>query len=175
MEFSVIVERIDGWVWGYFLMFLLVGTDIFLSLCLRFVQFRLFRHAWSLISGRWDDPKDKGKITHLQALSTALSATVGTGNIAGVATAIAAAGPGAVFWMWLTAVVGMCTKFTCCLLAQHYREIDENGEVSGGPMYYLKDGLKLPWLGWLFACFAAIASFGIGNMVQANSVAKPYT
>ncbi len=173
MAFSVIVEQIDGWVWGCFLMFLLVGTGIFLSLRLRFVQFRLFRHAWSLISGRWDDPKDQGEITHLQALSTALSATVGTGNIAGVATAIAAGGPGAVFWMWVTAVVGMCTKFTCCLLAQRYREIDANGEVSGGPMYYLRDGLKLPRLGWLFAFFAAIASFGIGNMVQANSVANP--
>lgn len=173
MEITVLIEKIDGWVWGYFLMFMLVGTGIFLTLRLRFVQFRHFRHGWSLVSGRWDDKKDTGEITHIQALSTALSATIGTGNIAGVATAIASGGPGAVFWMWVTAVVGMCTKFTCCLLALHYREIDRHGDVSGGPMHYLSSGLKLPRLGWLFALFAAVASFGIGNMVQANSVANP--
>ncbi len=172
--FEIYVGIVDGWVWGYFLMFLLVGTGVFLTLRLRFVQFRHFRHAWDCISGRWDDPKDKGEVTHFQALSTALSATIGTGNIAGVATAIAAGGPGAVFWMWVTAVVGMCTKFTCCLLAQHYREIDSSGVVAGGPMYYLAKGLKRPWLGAVFALFAAIASFGIGNMVQANSVVNPF-
>ncbi|MFC1850438.1 alanine/glycine:cation symporter family protein [candidate division CSSED10-310 bacterium] len=172
-EFLKIVDTIDGFVWGYFLMFLLVGTGIFLTIRFRFVQFRHFRHGWSLITGKWDDPKDDGEITHLQALSTALSATIGTGNIAGVATAIASGGPGAVFWMWVTALVGMCTKFTCCLLSQKYREIDERGIVAGGPMYYLRDGLNLGWLGWLFAFFAAIASFGIGNMVQSNSVAQP--
>jgi len=155
-------------------MFLLVGTGVFLTFRLRFVQFRLFRHAWDCISGRWDDPNDKGEITHFQALSTALSATIGTGNIAGVATAIAAGGPGAVFWMWVTALVGMCTKFTCCLLAQKYRQIDENGVVAGGPMYYLAIGMKLPWLGAAFAVFTVIASLGIGNMVQANSVALPF-
>jgi AGCS family alanine or glycine:cation symporter len=167
------IDRIDGWVWGYFLMFVLVGTGIFLTIRMRFVQARHFRHGWDLITGRWDDPKDGGEITHFQALSTALSATIGTGNIAGVATAIASGGPGAVFWMWMTAVVGMCTKFTCCMLAQKFREIDKDGVVAGGPMYYLRDGLKLPWAGALFAFFAAFASFGIGNMVQANSVANP--
>lgn len=167
------VGVIDGWVWGYFLMFMLVGTGIFLSIRMKFVQFRFFKHGFSLITGKWDDPQDKGEITHFQALSTALSATIGTGNIAGVATAIASGGPGAVFWMWMTAIVGMCTKFCCCLLAQHYREIDDDGEVLGGPMIYLKMGMKLPWLGVLFAVFAAIASFGIGNMVQSNSVANP--
>lgn len=173
MDFAAWIERIDGWVWGYFLMFVLIGTGLFLTVRMRLVQFRHFKHGWSLISGRWDDPKDSGEITHLQALSTALSATLGTGNIAGVATAIASGGPGAVFWMWMTALVGMCTKFTCCMLSQKYREIDPNGVVAGGPMYYLRDGLKLPWLGGIFAFFAAFASFGIGNMVQANSVASP--
>ena len=173
MDFAAWVSRIDGWVWGYFMMFLLVGTGIFLTLRMRLVQVRHFRHAWSLISGKWDDPDDHGETTHLQALSTALSATIGTGNIAGVATALVLGGPGAVFWMWVTAAVGMCTKFTCCLLAQRYREIDERGIVAGGPMYYLRDGLRLPWLGALFALFTAIAAFGIGNMVQANSVADP--
>ncbi len=173
MSFSDWVAQIDGWVWGYFLMFLLVGTGVFLTFRLRFLQVRHFKHGWGLITGKWDDPKDKGELTHFQALSTALSATIGTGNIAGVATAIASGGPGAVFWMWVTAAVGMCTKFTCCMLAQKFREIDKDGVVAGGPMYYLRDGLKTPWLGWLFALFAALASFGIGNMVQANSVANP--
>lgn len=173
MDFAAWVEIIDGWVWGYFLIFLLVGTGIFLTIRLRAVQIRQFFHGWGLISGKWDNPKDAGEITHFQALSTALSATIGTGNIAGVATAITLGGPGAVFWMWVTAAVGMCTKFTCCLLAQCYREFDEKGVVAGGPMYYLKNGLKLPWLGWLYALFAAVATFGCGNTVQANSVAAP--
>ncbi len=173
MDFAAWVSRINGWVWGYFMMFLLIGTGIYLTVRMGLVQWRHFRHAWSLISGKWDDPKDKGETTHLQALSTALSATIGTGNIAGVATALVLGGPGAVFWMWVTALVGMCTKFTCCLLSLRYREIDENGVVAGGPMYYLRDGLHLPWLGWLFALFTAVAAFGIGNIVQANSVADP--
>jgi AGCS family alanine or glycine:cation symporter len=173
MSFADWVNRIDGWVWGYFLMFLLVGTGLFLTVRFRFVQIRYFKHGWGLISGKWDDPKDHGEITHFQALSTALSATIGTGNIAGVATAIAAGGPGAVFWMWVTAAVGMCSKFMGSMLSQKFREIDKGGVVAGGPMYYLRDGLKAPVLGWLFALFAAVASFGIGNMVQANSVANP--
>jgi AGCS family alanine or glycine:cation symporter len=173
MDFADWVGRINDWVWGYFMMFLLIGTGLYLTIRMRVVQVRHFKHGWSLISGKWDDPKDAGETTHLQALSTALSATVGTGNIAGVATAMLMGGPGAVFWMWVTAVVGMCTKFTCCMLAQRYREIDDRGVVAGGPMYYLRDGLRAPWLGWLFALFTAIAAFGIGNMVQANSVAEP--
>ena len=173
MDPVTIIKTVDGWVWGYFMMFVLVGTGLFLTLRLTFVQFRHFRHGWSLITGKWDDPQDHGETTHLQALSTALSATIGTGNIAGVATALVMGGPGAVFWMWVTAAVGMCTKFTCCMLSQRYREIDADGVVAGGPMYYLRDGLKLPWLGWLFALFTAMACFGIGNMVQANSVADP--
>lgn len=173
MDFADWVSRIDGWVWGYFMMFLLVGTGLYLTIRMRFVQIRLFRHGWSLITGKWDNPDDKGETTHLQALSTALSATIGTGNIAGVAVALTLGGPGAIFWMWVTAAVGMCTKFTCCMLAQVYREIDPKGVVAGGPMYYLRDGLHSRWLGWLFAFFTAIAAFGIGNMAQSNSVADP--
>lgn len=172
-QFSKWVEIASGYVWGYFLMFMIVGTGLWLTYKMRLVQVRFFAHAWSLISGKWEKPEDKGEITHFQALSTALAATVGTGNIAGVATAIASGGPGAVFWMWVSAFIGMCTKFTCCLLAMKYRTVDSDGEVAGGPMYYLRDGLKMPKLGMLFAIFAFIASFGIGNMVQANSVAAP--
>ncbi|PKL48334.1 MAG: sodium:alanine symporter family protein [Candidatus Riflebacteria bacterium HGW-Riflebacteria-2] len=154
-------------------MFMIVGTGVWLTFKMRLVQIRFFAHAWSLISGKWENPEDKGEITHFQALSTALAATVGTGNIAGVATALVSGGPGAVFWMWVSAFIGMCTKFTSCLLAMKYRTIDSDGEVAGGPMYYLRDGLKMPKLGMLFAIFAFVASFGIGNMVQANSVAGP--
>ncbi|MBD3235674.1 MAG: amino acid carrier protein [Candidatus Eisenbacteria bacterium] len=173
MDFASLVATVNAHVWGSVMMFVLVGTGIFLTIRMRLVQVRHFRHAWSLISGRWDDPQDHGETTHLQALSTALSATIGTGNIAGVATGLLSGGPGAIFWMWVTAALGMCTKFTCCLLAQRYREIDDQGVVAGGPMYYLRDGLGASWLGWLFALFAAIAAFGIGNMVQSNSVADP--
>jgi len=168
-----LIDTVNGFLWGYFLMFLIVGTGIFLTIRMRFVQIRFFGHAWSLISGRWAKHDDKGEITHFQALSTALAATVGTGNIAGVATAIASGGPGAVFWMWVSAFIGMCTKFTCCTLAMNFRTIDADGEVAGGPMYYLRDGMKMKWLGVLFAIFTFVASFGIGNMVQANSVAAP--
>lgn len=132
------------------------------------------KHAWELTSGRYEDPEDPGEITHFQALSTALSATIGTGNIAGVATAIACGGPGAVFWMWVTAVFGMSLKYSSCLLAVKYRKENPDGTISGGPMYFMSYGLGQRWLGWLFAFFAVIASFGIGNMVQANSVANPF-
>ena len=174
IQFQYLIELINSWLWGHFLVFLLLGTGIFLSIRLRFIQFRYFIHGISCISGKWDRPDEKGEITYFQALSTALSATIGTGNIAGVATAIAAGGPGAVFWMWITAFLGMATKFTCCMLAVNFREIDENGIVAGGPMYYLEKGFGKKYLGILFAFFTVIASFGIGNMVQANSVVDPF-
>ena len=159
-----------GYVWGVPSIVLLVGTGLYLTIRLRFIQFRGFRHSIQLISGRYDRSGDPGEVTHFQALSTALSATIGTGNIAGVATAIAFGGPGAVFWMWITALVGMATKYTSCTLALKYRVIHADGEVSGGPMYTLKNGLGMRGTGTAFAVFALIASFGIGNMVQANSV-----
>lgn len=159
-----------GHAWGIPSIVVLVGTGVYLSLRLGFVQIRGFGHAIAVVRGRFDNPDDPGEVSHFRALSTALSATVGTGNIAGVATAIAFGGPGAVFWMWVTALVGMASKFVSCTLAVKYRQIDEHGVVTGGPMYTLKNGLKQPFLGGVFAVFALIASFGIGNMVQANSV-----
>jgi AGCS family alanine or glycine:cation symporter len=168
-----ILNAISSFVWGPVTIVLLVGTGIYLTIRMRFIQLLGFGHAWKLISGKYDDHKDEGDVTHFQALATALSATIGTGNIAGVATAIAAGGPGALFWMWVTAVFGMATKYTSCLLALKYRTINPDGSASGGPMYYLAKGLGQRWLGILFAFFAMTASFGIGNMVQANSVAEP--
>jgi AGCS family alanine or glycine:cation symporter len=165
-----VTGTLAGYVWGIPSIILLVGTGLYLTIRLRFIQFRGFKHSFQLITGRFDRKGDPGEVTHFQALSAALSATIGTGNIAGVATAIAFGGPGAVFWMWVTALVGMATKYTSCSLALKYRYIHPDGEVSGGPMYTLKNGLKMPGLGTAFAAFALIASFGIGNMVQANSV-----
>jgi len=165
-----ITGTIAGYAWGVPSIVLLVGTGLYLSIRLRGIQFRGFRHATNLVQGKYDKVDDPGEVTHFQALSTALSATIGTGNIAGVATAITLGGPGAVFWMWITALVGMATKYASCTLAVKYRHLHPNGEVSGGPMYTLRDGLGMPKLGAAFAVFTLIASFGIGNMVQANSV-----
>lgn len=168
-----LLNTLSGIVWGPVTIVLLVGTGILLTVLLRAIQVRHFIYAWHLISGKFDDPEEEGEITHFQALSAALSATIGTGNIAGVGTAIALGGPGAVFWMWVTAFFGMGLKYAECLLALKFRVIHEDGSVSAGPMYYLEHGLGQKWLAILFAFFAAIASFGIGNMVQANSVAEP--
>ncbi|MEJ2034346.1 MAG: sodium:alanine symporter family protein [Deltaproteobacteria bacterium] len=170
---DAILKSIDGIMWGPATIILLVGTGVLMTVLLAAIQLRRFGYAWNLISGKFDNPQDEGEITHFQALSAALSATIGTGNIAGVCTAIALGGPGAVFWMWVTAVFGMALKYGECLLSLKFRTIHEDGTVSAGPMYYLERGLGQKWLGVLFALFAAIASFGIGNMVQANSVAEP--
>lgn len=149
---------------------LLLGTGFYLTLRLGLVQLRGFRHASHILGGRYSDPTHQGEVSHFQALATALSATVGTGNIAGVATAITLGGPGALFWMWMTAFFGMATKFTECTLALKFREVAPDGSVAGGPMYTLLHGLKMRRMAVLFAVFALLASFGIGNMVQANSV-----
>ena len=172
-ELIAALEEIDSYVWGPPLIIFLLFVGIFLTIRYRFLQVTRFRHALDLISGKYDDPREEGEITHFQALSAALSATIGTGNIAGVATAIAAGGPGAVFWMWVTGALGMVNKFASACLGLNFRVIHPDGTASGGPMYYLERGMKLKFLGWLFALFAAVASFGIGDMVQANSVAKP--
>lgn len=168
-----IIDFAGGIVWGPVLIVLLVGTGGYLTSVLKGIQFRKLPHSLAIITGKYDSPKDEGEISHFQALSTALSATIGTGNIAGVATAIASGGPGAVFWMWITAVFGMATKYTSCLLSLKYRKFNPDGSTSGGPMYFLKYGLNSSRLGWLFALFGCLASFGIGNMVQSNSVANP--
>ena len=167
------LNSINSVVWGPVTIVLLVGTGIFVTFLVGGIQLRRFGYAFRLLSGRYDNPKAQGEITHFQALSAALSATIGTGNIAGVGTAIAVGGPGAVFWMWITAFFGMALKYSECLLSLKYRVIHEDGSISAGPMYYLERGLGQKWLGMLFAFFAVVASFGIGNMVQANSVAEP--
>ncbi|MBE0642019.1 MAG: sodium:alanine symporter family protein, partial [Bacteroidales bacterium] len=153
---------------------LIIGA-VFFTIYFRFINIRGFRHAIDLVRGRYDDPRSKGEVSHFQALATALSATVGLGNIAGVAIAIAVGGPGATFWMILAGLLGMSSKFTECTLGVKYREINENGVVSGGPMYYLKKGLAKKGLGGLGKILAAIfavmvigGSFGGGNMFQAN-------
>jgi AGCS family alanine or glycine:cation symporter len=169
---DAIVGKIGAFAWGPPMLILLVGTGFWLTFSLRGLQFTKLGHALYLaLIKRKEDTDEPGDITHFQALMTALSATVGTGNIAGVATAIAIGGPGALFWMWITGLVGMATKYAEAILAVKYRVVDENGEMSGGPMYYISKGLNMPWLGTVFAVFAATAAFGIGNMVQSNSVA----
>lgn len=172
---SNFVNTVNGLVWGPPMLVLILGVGLFLSIGLKLMPiFRLgegFRLMWK---GRTAaDAEKQGEIPPFQALMTALSATIGTGNIAGVATAVFLGGPGALFWMWLTALVGMATKYSEAVLAVRFREVDERGAFVGGPMYYIRNGLgkKWAWLGVLFAIFAAIAGFGIGNTVQANSVA----
>ncbi|MDF0534724.1 sodium:alanine symporter family protein [Shewanella yunxiaonensis] len=171
-----IVNQVNSLVWGVPMLVMILGVGLYLSLGLKLMQLtklgRGFRLLWS---GRIPEKDEdvKGQISPFNALMTSLSATIGTGNIAGVATAIAVGGPGALFWMWCTALVGMATKFSEAVLAVKYREEDEHGNHIGGPMYYIKNGLgsKWTWLGTLFAFFGAFAGFGIGNTVQANSVA----
>ncbi len=168
-----LISEISNYVWGVPTIVLLVGTGLYLTFRLRGLQFtKLWHSLWLALIKRKEDTDQPGDITHFQALMTALSATVGTGNIAGVATAIAAGGPGALFWMWITGLVGMATKYSEALLAVHFREKDKFGNMSGGPMYYISKGLGWKWLGTLFAIFAAVATFGIGNTVQSNSVAQ---
>ncbi|HFD79229.1 MAG TPA: alanine:cation symporter family protein [Gammaproteobacteria bacterium] len=168
---TVLSGELSGILWGSGLtLLILLGMGLYLTIRLGLVQIRGFRHSLALISGKYSCPEHEGEISHFQALATALSATIGTGNIAGVATAISLGGPGALFWMWVTAFLGMATKFTECTLALKFREIDHQSRISGGPMYTLLNGLKMKRTATLFATFALIASFGIGNMVQANSV-----
>ncbi len=168
-----IITQVRDFIWGLPLIILLVGTGIFLTIILKGLQIRgLFSSLYLALIKRKEDDEQAGDISHFQALMTALAATVGTGNIAGVATAIAAGGPGALFWMWITGLFGMATKYSEAVLAIKYREVDELGTMSGGPMYYISKGLGWKWLGVLFAVFASIAAFGIGNMVQSNSVAE---
>ncbi|MFS0880809.1 alanine/glycine:cation symporter family protein [Metabacillus niabensis] len=169
-SFEKFIGDVSSFVWGPPLLILIVGTGLYLTLRLGFLQFRMLPYSLKLAFTKKQDSKSEGDISHFQALMTALAATVGTGNIVGVATAVILGGPGAVFWMWITALVGMATKYSEAILAVKYRVKDKNGEMSGGPMYYLERGLKQKWLGVLFAIFGAIAAFGIGNMVQSNSV-----
>jgi AGCS family alanine or glycine:cation symporter len=167
------LNDVAAFVWGPALLVLILGTGLYLTIGLRFMPIRRIPTAFRLLfRGRKSAEDEPGDITPFQTLMTALAATIGTGNIAGVATAIALGGPGAVFWMWMTALVGMATKYAEAVLAIHYREVDAHGRYVGGPMYYIKNGLgkNWTWLAFVFALFAALAGFGIGNMVQSNSV-----
>lgn len=170
--FEVLLNQLSAVVWGPAMLAFLLGVGVYLTLGLKAFPWiktpRAFITLW-----RSRESKQEGDITPFQALMTALSATIGTGNIAGVATAIVLGGPGAVFWMWVTALFGMATKYAEAVLAVKYREVDELGNHVGGPMYYIKNGLGQKWnsLAMVFALFGTLASFGIGNMVQANSVA----
>ncbi len=165
-------STLNGIVWGPLMLVLILGTGLYLMIGLKGMPIRKLGYGFSMLwKGRTS--REEGDITPFNALMTSLSATIGTGNIAGVGTAIALGGPGAVFWMWCTALVGMATKYAEAVLAVKYREVDEEGNHVGGPMYYIKNGLgdNWKWLGGAFAIFGALAGFGIGNMVQANSVA----
>jgi alanine or glycine:cation symporter, AGCS family len=158
-----------SFMWGPWLLVLLLGTGFWLTIRLRGIQFRALFYALRLTFSK--EREGEGDISHFGSLMTALAATVGIGNIAGVSTAVALGGPGAIFWMWVTGLVGMATKYSEGFLAVKFRRINEQGEISGGPMYYLEEGLKKKWLGMCFAAFGACAAFGIGNMVQANTTA----
>lgn len=169
------VSWLNGIVWGVPMIVLILGTGLFLQVRLGFMPIRKIGYGFRMIGkSRTPDDAADGEITPFAALMTALSATIGTGNIAGVATAIALGGPGAVFWMWMTAFVGMATKYAEVVVAVKYREVDDQGEHAGGPMYAIKNGLGKSW-GWLavaFAVFGGLAGFGIGNMVQSNSISE---
>ncbi|MEW6359112.1 MAG: sodium:alanine symporter family protein [Planctomycetota bacterium] len=173
-RFNQILEKTAGHVWGIPLIVLLVGTGILLSILLKLVQIRKFPLSVRIISGKYDDPNEEGEVSHFRALTSALSATVGLGNIAGVAVAISLGGPGALFWMWLTASVGMAIKYSTCLLALKYRTIHADGTVSGGPMFTIVKGLGPRWkpLAVAFSLFTITASFGMANMFQANQMAN---
>ncbi|MDH5785745.1 MAG: sodium:alanine symporter family protein [Chromatiales bacterium] len=169
---SSLIGQVNAIVWGPVMLFLILGTGLYLMIGLKAMPLHRIGYGFRMLwAGRTSD--EEGDIPPFRALMTSLSATVGTGNIAGVATAIAMGGPGALFWMWCTALVGMATKYAEAVLAVHYRETDTKGDHIGGPMFYIKNGLKShwAWLGTAFALFGAIAGFGIGNTIQAHSVA----
>ncbi len=165
---------VNNFIWGVPAMICIIGVGLVLSFRTRFLQIRKFPYAMKVTIGRMFRKKQAadGAMTPFQAVCTALAATVGTGNIAGVAGAIAIGGPGAVFWMWISALLGMCTKFSEVTLAVHFREKNDKGEFVGGPMYYIKNGLKKHWhwLAYLFAAFGVITVFGTGNATQVNTI-----
>jgi AGCS family alanine or glycine:cation symporter len=171
-QLSEWIGVVNGLLWGPPMLVLILGTGLYLMLGLRVMPIRRLGYGFRML-WRGRRGEGKGDISAFNALMTSLSATIGTGNIAGVGTAIAIGGPGALFWMWITALVGMATKYSEAVLAVRYREVDENNSHVGGPMYYIRNGLgqRWAWLAVAFAIFGALAGFGIGNTVQANSVA----
>lgn len=176
-QFADIVKKVDDFVWGPVMLFLLVGTGIFLTFRTRFLSWRNLGYALKMTLSKESRKKGKGEgdISPFSALTTALAATIGTGNIVGVATAMVSGGPGAIVWMWISACFGLTSKFSECMLSIKYREVNENGEMLGGPMFVMKKAFKHKKVGavfgWFFALFAVVASFGIGNLTQANSIA----
>lgn len=178
MKLADVISAIDSFVWGPVMLILLVGTGIFLTIRTKFLPWRNLGYAIksTLSKEARTTSQGVGDVSPFSALTTALAATIGTGNIVGVATAMVSGGPGALVWMWISACFGLTSKFSECMLAIKYREVNEKGEMSGGPMYTMKKGLKNKKfgavLGFLFALFAVIASFGIGNMTQGNSIAS---
>ena len=172
--FEKINSAVNGFVWGVPAMVCIIGVGLLLSIRTRFIQFRKFGYTFKVTLGRIFHKKEAsdGSITPFQAVCTALAATVGTGNIAGVAGAIAIGGPGAVFWMWISALLGMCTKFSEVTLAVHFREKNRQGDWTGGPMYYIKNGLgpKWRWMAVLFALLGVLTVFGTGNATQVNTI-----
>jgi AGCS family alanine or glycine:cation symporter len=171
MDFNEMMSAVNSFVWGPYMLGLLVGTGAYLSLRLGFLQITKLPKALKVVFSKSKADKGEGDISPFQALTTALAATIGTGNIAGVATAIFLGGPGAIFWMWVCALFGMATKYAEAVLAVKYRKLLPDGTMQGGPMRYIAEGLGFRWLGWLFALMGALAAFGIGSMVQSNSVA----
>ena len=175
MTIEEIVGKLNGIAWGPWMLLLLVGTGVYLSCRVGFIQFRKFGYVMKNTLGKIFQKTEagEGEITPFQAVATALAATVGTGNIAGVTGAICVGGPGAVFWMWISALFGMVTKYAEVVLAVRYRERNESGDWVGGPMYYIRNGLgkKFNWLACLFCVLGALAAFGIGNMTQVNTIA----
>ncbi|MCG7198752.1 sodium:alanine symporter family protein [Marinobacter pelagius] len=174
---SSVLGDINAIVWGWPMLILILGVGFFMSLGLKLMPILRIGTGFKLLAGGVKTGKDEeqtGEVSPFQALMTAMAATVGTGNIAGVATAVFLGGPGALFWMWVTALVGMATKYSEAVLAVRFREVDEEGNHVGGPMYYLRNGLgrRWAWLGSAFAIFGAVAGFGIGNTVQSNSIAQ---
>ncbi|QOV09363.1 alanine/glycine:cation symporter family protein [Viridibacillus arvi] len=170
-KLNEILGSISGFLWGIPLIVLIVGSGIYLTIRVGALQLRLLPTALRLVFSKKHASDAEGDISQFQALTTALAATVGTGNIVGVATAVILGGPGAIFWMWFSAFFGMATKYSEAILAVRFRVKDSKGQMAGGPMYYLEHGLKQKWLAVLFALFGVLASFGIGNGTQSNSVA----
>ena len=176
MEVARIIKDLASYVWGWpdafpLMIILLLGTGLLMSFRLGWIQLRRLRHAIDITRGKYDDPAHEGDISHFQALSTALSATIGIGNIAGVATALHYGGPGALFWMWVTGILGTSLKFAECTLSMKYRKINPDGSASGGPMYYIERALGWKWLGIIFAGAASICALATGNAIQAFTVA----
>ena len=170
---EAVTGQFVGMVWGLPLVLTLCFSGLFFTLYFGFPQLRFFKHAIEIVSGKYSDPNNKGEISSFQALCSALSATVGLGNIAGVAVAISLGGPGAVFWLWVAGFIGMCTKFTEVVLSLKYRDVTDKGTVHGGPMFVIKNALSKKFypLAWIYAFFVVLSSFGAGNMFQSNQMA----